>query len=274
MAIITISRQEGSLSREIAATIAEKHKWFYMDKAIIEKSLVGYGIEPENFKRYDEKKPSLWDNFSLEYDRYYNFFKLYLLEKAYENKGCVLLGRGGAFFLKDIPGVLRIRLIASEETRIERIMERFKCDEKYAKKIMHQTDHDRNGFHKFFYNESWEDPSLYDIFFNTDKISTDTIFSMIDGAIHTFVKEKYDKTGKLSIGDLLISQRIINRILYSDKIPVHLLEVEVKDGNVTLIGSVEIESLIDQCEETALKESGVNSITNNIVFINQYPPIM
>lgn len=274
MAIITISRQEGSLSREIAAAIADKHKWFYMDKAIIEKALVGYGIEPENFNRYDEKKPSLWDNFSLEYDRYYNFFKLYLLEKAYENKGCVLLGRGGAFFLKNVPGVLRIRLIASEENRIVRIMERFKCDEKYAKKIMHQTDHDRNGFHKFFYNESWEDPSLYDIVFNTDKISTDTIFSMIDGAIHTFVKEKYDKSGKSSLGDLLISQRIINRILYSDKIPVHLLEVEVNDGNVTLIGSVEIESLIDQCEKTAAKEAGVKSVTNNIVFINQYPPIM
>ena len=32
MAIITISRQEGSLSREIAEAIAVKHKWCYMDK--------------------------------------------------------------------------------------------------------------------------------------------------------------------------------------------------------------------------------------------------
>lgn len=274
MAIITISRQEGSLSREIAAALAEKHKWYYMDKAIIEKALVAYGIDPENFKRYDEKKPSLWDNFSLEYDRYYNFFKLYLLEKAYENRGCVLLGRGGAFFLRNVPGVLRIRLVASQETRIERIMDRFKCDEKYAKKIMHQTDHDRNGFNKFFYNESWDDPALYDIVFNTDKLSTDTIYHMVSDTVRTFIKQKYDKAGHSSIGDLLISQRIINRILYSDKIPVHLLEVEVENGNVTLIGSVEVESLIDQCEETALKEAGVKSVANKIVFINQYPPIM
>ena len=274
MAIITISRQEGSLSREIAAAIAKKNKWYYMDKSIIEKALVGYGIEPENFKRYDERKPSLWDNFSLEYDRYYNFFKLYLLEKAYENKGCVLLGRGGAFFLRDVPGVLRIRLVASENTRIERIKARFECDEKYAKKIMAQTDHDRNGFNKFFYNESWDDPVFYDITFNTDKLSTDTIYSMVSDAVHTFVKEKYDKSGHSALGDLLISQRIINRILYSDKIPVHLLEVEVENGNVTLIGSVEVESLIEQCEETAGKEAGVKSVSNKIVFINQYPPIM
>ena len=142
------------------------------------------------------------------------------------------------------------------------------------KKIMSQTDHDRNGFNKFFYNESWDNPALYDITFNTDKLSTDTIYSMVSDAVHTFVKEKYDKSGHAALGDLLISQRIINRILYSDKIPVHLLEVEVEDGNVTLIGSVEVESLIEQCEETANKEAGVKSVTNKIVFINQYPPIM
>ncbi len=274
MAIITISRQEGSLSREIAEAIAVKHKWCYMDKATIEKALTGYGIEPESFKRYDEKKPSLWDNFSLEYDRYYNYFKLYLLEQAYKHKGCVLLGRGGAFFLKEVPGVLRIRLVASEETRIERIKIRYNCDEKYARKIMHQTDHDRNGFNKFFYNESWDNPVLYDIIFNTDKLSTSTIFSMVSDAVHTFVREKYDKAGHNALGDMLVSQRIINRILYTDKIPVHLLEVEVRDGNVTLIGSVEVESLIDQCGEAAKKEESVKSVTNRIVFINQYPPIM
>ena len=98
MAIITISRQEGSLSREIAEGIARKHKWLYIDKAVIEKALEGYGIEADCFNKYDEKRPSLWDNFSLEYDRYYNFFKLYILEKSLENKGCVLLGRGGGLF--------------------------------------------------------------------------------------------------------------------------------------------------------------------------------
>ena len=275
MAIITISRQEGSLSREIASGIAEKFKWDYIDKANIEKVLEdGYGVSLKNFNKYDEKKPSIWDNFSHEYDKYYNYFKLYILEKAVKNKGCVFLGRGGAFFLQDIPGVLRIRLIASEETRITRIMERYKCDSKYAKKIMHQTDHDRSGFHKFFYNESWDDPSFYDIVFNTDKLTTDTIYSMVSGAIHTFVKEKYDKIGELSLKNLLLSQKIINSILYEEKLAVHLLEVEVKDGEALLIGSVEVESQIDQCEKAALQEPGIKSVTNKIVFMSQYYPMM
>ena len=138
---------------------------------------------------------------------------------------------------------------------------------------MHQTDHDRNGFHKFFYNESWDDPSFYDIVFNTDKLQADTIYSIISGAIHSFIKEK-NKTGKSSLTDLLVSQRIINRILYTEKIPVHLLEADVKGGAVTLIGSVEVESLIEQCENCARQVDGVKTVNNKIVFINQYPPIM
>ena len=205
-----------------------------------------------------KKKPSLWDNFSLEYDRYYNYFKLYLLEQAYTHKGCVLLGRGGAFFLKEVPGVLRIRLVASEETRIERIKIRYNCDEKYARKIMHQTDHDRNGFNKFFYNESWDNPVLYDIIFNTDKLSTSTIFSMVSDAVHTFVREKYDKAGhnaprrhagfpENNKQDTLYPTRYLS------------ISLKLKSGmeNVTLIGSVEVESLIDQCGEAAKKEESV-----------------
>ncbi len=274
MAIITISREEGSLSREIAAGIAEKYKWAFVDKAIIEKELEQrYGMAPENFNRFDEKKPTVMGNFSHGFEKYYNYFKLYILEKVLENDGCVILGRGCSFLLRNIPGVLRVRLIASQETRVVRIMEEYDCDSRYAKKIIHQSDHERNRFHRFYFNESWSDPLFYDIVINTDNLGAESVNRMVSSAVESFIKENTDVSAEPVLQDHIIAQQIMNRILYTENLPVHLLDVNVKNRDVTLNGSVAVENIIKQCESIARQIPGVESVRNRIVFIGQYHPV-
>ena len=273
MAIITISRQAGSLSREIAPALAKKFGWFYIDKNNILDALEKYNIDTEIIEKYDEKKPSFRDSFFLENEKFFNYFKLYFFEKAVENKGCVLLGRGGSFLLKGAPGVLRIRLVSSDETRIERLMHEFGYDEKEAKKVMKISDHERIGFHKYYYHEDWSSPESYDITFNTDYFSTDSVSTMLSALIESYLKEGYDAEGQKYLKNMLTAQKIIIRILYEKNIAVHLLEVEVEDGKATIAGTVEVDSMIDQCGKAA-KIAGIESVENNIVFISQYPPII
>jgi len=273
MAIITISRQAGSLSREIAPGIAEKFGWLYIDKDKITTALEKYSIDSDVVDRFDEKKPSFKDSFSLENEKYFNYFKLFFFEKAYESKGCVLLGRGGAFLLDGVPGVLRIRLVSSEKSRIERVMERSGLDEKQAKKIISQSDHERSAFHKYYYHRSWDSPESYDITINTDLFTAETISVMLESLIHTYLKGDFEKQGRGVLNDKLLAQKILVKVLYESEIPVHLFEVEVHDGKATLIGTVEIESMIDKCSKAALID-GVKSLDNKIVFISQYPPII
>ena len=69
MAVITISRQLGSLGTEIAKGLNEKLQLNYLDKSKLETALVSeYGISGESIERYDEKKPPLWDIFSSGWD--------------------------------------------------------------------------------------------------------------------------------------------------------------------------------------------------------------
>ena len=267
MAIITISRQEGSLSREIAATIAEKFNFEYLDKTLIENELESdFGLKSGEFSKYDEKKPSIWDKFSHEYERYFDFFKLYFLEKAAESSGCVLLGRGGAFFLKKIPGVFKIRLIASEDIRTGRICRMYDCDEKAARRIMNKTDHDRSRFHKFMFNDSWDNPYYYDMILNTDSLATDTISGVISDSVNRFLDEKYDEGSKSALTDLLTAQKIKHRILYVDNISVRLLDVRVSGGEVNMSGSLDDEASVKKCEEAAASVQGVKSVNSGFIY--------
>ena len=62
MAIITISRQFGSLGTIIAKALKDELKLEYLDKIKLEETLVSdYGIPEEKVERYDEKKPAFWD---------------------------------------------------------------------------------------------------------------------------------------------------------------------------------------------------------------------
>ncbi len=273
MAIITISREAGSLSHEIAPVIAEKFDWFFIDKDKIKHSLAAHGINSEMFNKFDEKKPGLKDSFFLDNEKYFNYFKLYVFKKAVESKGCVILGRGGSFLFKDIPGVLRIRLIASEKLRIERTIEKLNVDEKEAHKIINLSDKERAGFHKYYYHEEWGMPGSYDITFNTDLLSTDMITNMLECIIETYLKDKYQEQGKDLLKNRYLAQRIIVKILYESNIPVRLLEVWVNNGVAHLQGTVEVETLIEECTKAA-KIEGIDSVDNKIIFMSQYPPII
>ena len=274
MAIITISRQVGSLSHEIAPGLAKKLGWTLIDKETTKEALKKYDIGDEIIEKYDEKKPGFKDSFSLDNEKYFNYFKLYLFQRAVESKGCVFLGRGGAFLLRDVPGVFRIRLVASEKSRIERITDRYDCDEKEAKKIIMQSDRERTGFHKYYYREDWNDPESYDITFNTDLFTTDMIGKMVESMVKAYLKEAYRAEGRRILEDKLTAQRVIIKILYEENLPVHLLEVNVSDGLAELTGTVEVESIIESCTQAASRVSGINSIDNKIVFVSQYPPII
>lgn len=273
MAIITVSRQRGSLSHEIAPGIADKLGYLCIDGDMIRTALEGYNIDMALLDKFNEKKPGFMDSFSVENEKYFNYFKLFFFEKAYSVKGCILLGWGGGFLLEGIPGVLRVRLVASEATRLERLMVEGNCDEKEAKRIMIQSDRERIGFHKYHYQKDWTNPESYDISFNTDSLSTDTIGIMLHDVISSYLKKEYKIEGKNILKDKLLAQKIIVKILYEENMPVHMLEVEVSGSSVTLTGTVEVESMKKKCTEVALIE-GIDSIQNNIVFVSQYPPII
>ena len=268
MAIITISRQEGSFNSEIAAEIAGNFKYPYFDRNIIEKALEDdYGLSAENFNKYDEKKPSLLDSYLHVYERYHNYLKLFMLNAAVENKGCVILGRGGAFIFENIPGVFRLRVIASEDTRINRIAAIHKSDRKQAEKFIHHVDHDRNGFHKFFYGKSWDESSYYDMILNTDKLKNKSVSEIITSAVKTYIADTDVKSSKSALIDLHLSQTIKTKILYTDKIPVNLLDVKVTGKKATLSGTVEVESRISECEISVKAVEGIEEVKNNLMFV-------
>ena len=65
----------------------------------------------------------------------------------------VILGRGSAFLLQDIPHVLKVRLFAPLEVRLERVMIKNEVDRKTAEWLIEKIDQ-RAG--RIYSNYLWE----------------------------------------------------------------------------------------------------------------------
>ncbi len=173
MAVITVSRQVGSLGTEIAQTLADRLQYDYVDKEKIGKALMGLGLPEPELERFDEKKPPFWDAWQVQRKKYLHFLEAVIYDFARRGK-VVIVGRGGQVLLKDLPGVLHLRVIAPLEVRTRRILNEKKGDEKDVVRLMRRNDRDSEGFIRSFFDTNWDDPGLYDLVINTQKISPET----------------------------------------------------------------------------------------------------
>ena len=268
MSIITLSRETGSLGDETARLLAGETGYSLLDRNRMEEAIDGGEFPDIPLERFDEHSPSFWENFTSGKDVYLDRLRTSMLEAA-SSGNVVILGRGGQFILEGIPGVFRVKMIASNDVRISRVSSQMNYDKKTAEKYCKKSDHDRNGFSRFFFTGHWADPNSYDITLCTDNLDAESAAAIIGEAYKAHPASKMD--GGTVLKNRYISQIVRNRILYIEKIPVDLLEVETDNGVVTIRGTVTIRENALRCEKAAGEIDGVTDVEAELYFVN---PVM
>lgn len=269
MAIITISRQIASFGDEIAQKLSELMGYTFVTRKILEADLLKHGITEEKLSKYDEKKPGFWASLARDRDEYYD----YLREAVYDRArlgNCIFIGRGGFAILKDIPGTYDVRLVASDKVRLKRIMEEFSWPEKKARSLMEESDNNRDGFHKCFFNTDYDDPCNFDVVLNTDLITPEIGAAVIKAACSSSVVEKSATLGVKRVGELLEAQKIVNHIVFDLMIPVHFLEAAVKDTTITLHGVADSAVVIEKVLDVARSLVPGKEVTSGISLVHDY----
>lgn len=91
----------------------------------------------------------------------------------------IIVGRGGQAILRDMSGVLHVKIIGSEEMRARRLVQRTGIDAKEAAQRIHRSDRERARYLKHFHGLNWEDPGLYDLVLNTDRLAADLAVHLV-----------------------------------------------------------------------------------------------
>lgn len=269
MAIITISRQIASLGDEVAAALAEMLGYSFINRKLLEEDLLRHGITEAKLKKYDEKKPGFWASLARDRDEYFDYLREAVYERA-QSGNSIFIGRGGFAILKDIPGCYAIRLVAPEATRVSRLMKEFSWDEKKAQALVQESDENRRGFHKCFFNIDHDDPSSYDLVLNTNLLTPKIAAQIIKSACSMAFDSDQEAEGLVQIKRLLTAQKIVNHIVFDLKIPVYFLEATSEKESIMLHGVANSPSTIDRIIDVAKAMAPGIKITSGISIVQDY----
>ena len=85
----------------------------------------------------------------------------------------VLIGRAGNVILNDLPTALHVWVVAFEESRIQEIARRENLSEQEAKKFIKYHEEGRAAYYRKFHKVEPDDPTLYHLVLNTNKLGTE-----------------------------------------------------------------------------------------------------
>ncbi len=261
MAIITISRQTGSLGDEIAKATAERLGYEYIEKSQISKALSSLGFSLSDIDKYDEKKPTVWQSLTMQKESFAHLIRAAVYKLA-ARKNVVIVGRGGQVILKDVPGVLHVRIVAPYATRVSRLMEQEAYEEKIAERIIRQTDHDSSGYLSTYFDMNVDNSQLYDLVINTRAMTLNESVELITRAVDAD-QIKEISLMSATLFDLALSNQGKAALL---QISTELgwVDLEVKQGIATLSGVVSSPPVKIDCEKTVLKIQGIKSVDNQL----------
>jgi len=93
-----------------------------------------------------------------------------VLKDLYQKGNVIIIGRGANIILADTPGVMHVGLIAPLEVRVKTLMDREHMTEDEAGVYVEQLETARVAYFQKFFKVSPNDPNLYHMMLNMDKM--------------------------------------------------------------------------------------------------------
>ncbi len=176
--IYTISRQHGSGGSSFAKLLSIKTGYPLVWREVINRAAIQMGSPELALSMIDEL-----NLFDLTTDEATNLVFIDSIRKImheFANKGNqIIVGRASQIILSDFPNVLRIRIIASKQSRITNICKSKNVNKDAAAAQIEQSDSFRANYLRKFYHVDWNDPSLYDVIINTDHLNIEAAVEWI-----------------------------------------------------------------------------------------------
>jgi len=272
MAIITISREMGSAGIPIAHMVAEKLGYTLLDGEAIKNAALAYGLTAESLEKADEKPPAFVEQLDEKAEVDLHYIELIILEHALKGN-VIIYGRGGQDLLKEIQSVLRVRIIAPFEERVERWAEREWLDPDLARVMVRRSDQQRAGFIKYYFDRDWADPLGYDLTINTSRLTEETAVKAICDGVKDKNLTDLKQVCKKKLTNLIMRKKTEIAILSMADVDGHHVEIDGEDGTVILSGHIHSEQEKKQVLKAAKGVDGVKEVVNQLRVIEyrNYP---
>lgn len=207
MPVITLSRQFGAGGGGVGRLLARRFDAQYLDREVVFEAARRAGIPQALADELDERTPSWLTRLGMaltaaypeiivpdaagqlavpgDEDRLAELTRE-VIEEAAESGNAVIVGRGGAFILRDRPGVLHAQLEAALDARVrfsrmqaEELAGREVPNDEALARLCVDVDRARGEYLRRHFGVDWRDPSHYHLVVDTGRLGLETAAELI-----------------------------------------------------------------------------------------------
>lgn len=178
MGVITISRGSFSKGVEIAEKLAEKLGYECISRELLLEASKEFNIPETKLRHAIQDAPSVFDHIKDGKRKYVAFISQAFLELI-QRDNIVYHGFAGHFFTRDIPNILKIRIIANMDYRINDLMTREKLTRDKAVKFIAKIDEERKKWSQYLYGMDTNAIELFDVIIHVDRLQVNGAVSFL-----------------------------------------------------------------------------------------------
>jgi cytidylate kinase len=263
MPVIALTQGMGSLAQDIAEQLAAELNLATLQHEIAERVAEKMHVSRSLINRLRGGKAGTIER--LRTDRH--AMALYSAEEVLEAaaKGNVVIrGWGATQLLRSVPHVPCIRIMRPFDQRVQWLMNEIDTDDRSVAEAEIQRSDQANAsrMHEQFGVE-WNQPVLFDMVLNTDRLSVDTCVQMIKTLL---ARPEFAETAgsRALLQGLALSARVRAALRADEHTDGVDITIDSTDGRVTLRGIVADEAEKAAAVRVAAAVAGVQSVDNQL----------
>lgn len=262
MTVIAMTQEMGSLGKDVALGVADALGLTQVRDEISEHVSRRLDKRDSAIGRYLEGKAGMRERLGMNR----RSLAIYSAEEVYEHaaKDNVLIrGWGAVYLLQPVSHVLRVRVCAPFEQRVQWLRQRLDADRGFAEEEIRRSDATRAANIRRWFDKSFGDALDYDLVLNTGRVSVESCIETIKSMVR---RPEFQPTeaSRATLARMALQARV-RTALGTDPETAELRITTVVDGDkVTLSGIVVEESEREACARVAATVPGVKEVVNDL----------
>ena len=237
MAIVAITREMGTLGKDVATGLGEALGLPVIYHEIIDHLADRMRVRRSHVVRLLDGKAGLLERLSADKTSLFLHSAEEVIEFARQGKGAIIRGWGATHLLHDVPHVVCARVCAPFDVRTRRMVERLNTDDSaMIEAEIQSNDEAHSAIMRRHFGIKWTDPEHYDLVLNTRRVSVE---ECVDGVLNLVRLPKFAETdaSRQRLEDLGLAARVRAALRGSPETRGKHAYVSSDCGRVTLSGA-------------------------------------
>jgi len=244
MPVIAITREMGSLGKDVAQGVAESLGLPVIYHEVIDHLADRMRVRKSHVIRLLDGSAGLLERLSADKTSLAVFTADEIFGLAASGKGAVIRGWGATHLLRGVPHAVCVRVCAPFDVRRSRMMQRLATDdgEAVAGEIR-ANDEAHGAIMRRHFDLQWTDPENYDVVLNTQRVTVgECVAEVLALAKAPQFAETDDSRRKLD--DLALAARVRAALRRAPETRDARAQVGAADGRVTLSGASSTDEML------------------------------